>query len=119
MAHKVVKYRLEANGTIPTWLKFGVIQGTGGMFPVADNTFSSPRDNIMIGISNGNGEPIPTDAKVGEIASKDDLTTYLTSVSVVDGTQIWTQFNSDGEEEDFVPATAATKIWNDLDTLNG
>jgi len=118
MAHKVVKYRLEADGTIPTWLKFGVSQGTGGMYPVADNTHPSPRDYVMIGIS-GDGEAIPTDAKVGEIASKDDLATYLTSVSVVDGTQTWKQTNSDGEEEDFVPATAATAIWNDLDTLNG
>ena len=114
MAHKVVKYRLEADGTIPTWLKFGVLQATGGMFPVADSTLPSPRDNIMIGISN-DGEPIPTDAKVGEIASKDDLTTYLTSVSDGKG---WKQTNSDVEEEDFVPATAATKIWNDLTTLN-
>ena len=119
MAHKVVKYRLEADGTIPTWLKFGVSQCTGGMFPVADSTFSSPRDNIMIGISDNDGEPIPTDAKVGEIASKDDLTTYLTSISVVDGKQTWKQIASDGSEEDFVPATASTKIWNDLDTLNG
>ena len=118
MAHKVVKYRLEADGTIPTWLKFSVSQGTGGMYPVADNTFASPRDYVMIGIS-GDGEAIPTDAKVGEIASKNDLTTYLTSISVVDGTQTWKQINSDGEEEDFVPATAATAIWNDLDTLNG
>ena len=117
MAHKVVKYRLEADGTIPTWLKFGVSQGTGGMYPVADSTLPSPRDSIMIGISD-DGEAIPTDAKVGEIASKDDLTTYLTSVSVVDGTQTWKQINSDGEEEDFVPATAATAIWNDLTTLN-
>ena len=36
MAYKVVKYRLEADGTIPTWLKFGVPQATGGMYPVAD-----------------------------------------------------------------------------------
>jgi len=26
---------------------------------------------------------------------------------------------SDGTEEDFVPSTAATKIWDDLTTLNG
>ena len=115
MAHKVVNYRLEADGTIPTWLMVGVSQCTGGGLPVADSTFSSPRDNIMIGISD-DGEAIPTDSKVGEIASKDDLTTYLTTISDGNG---WKQFNSDGEEEDFVPATAATKIWNDLDTLNG
>ena len=114
MAHKVVKYRLEADGTIPTWLKFGVSQGTGGMYPVADSSKSSPQDWIMIGISD-NDVAIPTDSKVGEIASKDDLTTYLTSISDGNG---WKQIASDGSEEDFVPATAATKIWNDLTTLN-
>ena len=117
MAYKVVKYRLNSDGTIPTWLKFGVSQGTGGMYPVADNTFPSPRDYIMIGIAD-DGEAIPTDAKVGEIASKDDLTTYLTSVSVVDGVQTWKQFDSDDKEVDFVPSDAATTIWNDLTTLN-
>ena len=115
MAHKVVKYRLEADGTIPTFLKFGVAQGTGGMYPVKDST-ASPRDYVMIGIAD-NGADIST--AVGEIASKDDLTTYLTSVSVVDGVQTWKQRASDGSEEAFVPATSATKIWNDLTTLNG
>ena len=117
MAHKVVKYRLETDGTIPTWLKFGVTQNTGGMYPVADNSKSSPQDWIMIGISD-NDVAIRTDSKVGEITSKDDLTTYLTSVSVVDGVQTWKQFDSDDKEVDFVPATAATAIWNDLTTLN-
>tara|TARA_R110000796_G_scaffold40142_3_gene99586 strand:+ start:14510 stop:14848 length:339 start_codon:yes stop_codon:yes gene_type:complete len=112
MAHKVVKYRLEADGTIPTFLKFGVAQGTGGMYPVKDST-ASPRDYVMLGIAD-DGVDIST--AVGEIASKNDLTTYLTSVSDGNG---WKQLGSDGEEEDFVPATAATKIWDDLDTLNG
>jgi len=69
----------------------------------------------MIGIADDGGT-IPTDSKVGEITSKDDLTTYLTSISDGNG---WTQINSDGNDEDFVPATAATQIWDDLDTLNG
>ena len=43
MAHKVVKYRLEADGTIPTWLKFGVPQSTGGMYAVADPDTASPQ----------------------------------------------------------------------------
>jgi len=116
MAYKVVKYRLEADGTIPTWLKFGVPQGTGGMYPVFDSDTASPRDYVMIGIADDGAD---ISSAVAEIASKNDLTTYLTSVSVVDGKQTWKQINSDGEEEDFVPATAATAIWNDLDTLNG
>ena len=112
MAYKVVKYRLTAEGTIPTFLKFGVPQGTGGMYPVKDST-ASPRDHVMIGIAD-NGADISSSE--GEIASKDDLTTYLTNASNGKG---WKQVASDGSEEDFVPATHATKVWNDLTTLNG
>ena len=118
MAYKVVKYRLTSAGTIPTFLKFGVSQSTGGMYPVADASTASPQDWIMLGIAD-DGADI-TDA-IAEIGSKNDLTTYLTSVSVVDGTQTWKtgELDSDGNAVDFVPADAATAIWNDLDTLNG
>ena len=112
MAHKVVKYRLTAEGTIPTFLKFGVPQGTGGMYPVKDST-ASPRDHVMIGIADDDAD---ISSAEGEITSKDALTTYLTSVSSGKG---WKQIASDGSEEDFVPATASTIIWNDLTTLNG
>ena len=112
MAHKVVKYRLTAEGTIPTFLKFGVSQGTGGMYPVKDST-ASPRDYVMIGIADDGAD---ISSSEGEITSKDALTTYLTSVSDGNG---WKQLASDGSEEDFVPATHATRIWNDLTTLNG
>ena len=112
MAHKVVKYRLTAEGTIPTFLKFGISQGTGGMYPVKDST-ASPRDHVMIGIADDGAD---ISSSEGEITSKDALTTYLTSVSSGKG---WKQIASDGSEEDFVPATASTIIWNDLTTLNG
>ena len=112
MAHKVVKYRLTAEGTIPTFLKFGVPQGTGGMYPVKDST-ASPRDHVMLGIADDGAD---ISGSEGEIASKDDLITYLTNASSGKG---WKQIASDGSEEDFVPATASTIIWNDLTTLNG
>ena len=112
MAYKVVKYRLTAEGTIPTFLKFGVPQLTGGMFPVKDST-ASPRDHVMLGITDDGAD---ISGSEGEIASKDDLITYLTNASSGKG---WKQIASDGSEEDFVPATHATKIWNDLTTLNG
>ena len=113
MAYKVVKYRLTAEGTIPTFLKFGVSQGTGGMFPVKDST-ASPRDYVMIGISDDGAD---ISSSEGEITRKDNLTTYLTSISSGNG---WKQIASDGTtEEDFVPVTHATRIWNDLTTLNG
>ena len=113
MAYKVIKYRLKADGTIPTYLKFGVPQGTGGMYPVFDSGTASPRDYVMLGIAD-DGADISTSE--GEIASKDDLTSYLTTASNGKG---WTQLASNGNEEDFVPADASTAIWNDLTTLNG
>ena len=113
MAYKVVKYRLTAEGTIPTFLKFGVPQRTGGLYPVKDST-ASPRDYVMLGIADDGAD---ISGSEGEITSKDALTTYLTSVSDGNG---WKQIASDGEtEEDFVPATHATRIWDDLTTLNG
>ena len=113
MAYKVVKYRLTAEGTIPTFLKFGVPQLTGGMYPVKDST-ASPSDHVMLGIADDGAD---ISGSEGEIASKDALTTYLTSVSNGKG---WKQIASDGEtEEDFVPATHATRIWDDLTALNG
>tara|TARA_R110000751_G_scaffold224184_1_gene326294 strand:- start:252 stop:605 length:354 start_codon:yes stop_codon:yes gene_type:complete len=116
MPHKVVKYRLTPEGTIPTWLTFGVPQGTGGMYAVADPNTASPQDWIMLGISD-DGADI-SDA-IAEITSKDDLTAYLTSLSVVDGVQTWTTGeDDDGNNIAFVPADAATIIWDDLDTLN-
>jgi len=117
MAYKVVKYRLEADGTIPTWLKFGVPQGTGGMYPVPDADTASPQDWIMVGIADDGAD---ISGAIAEISSKSDLTTYLTSISVVDGAQTWTEgVDSDGNDMVFVPADAATRVWNDLDTLNG
>ena len=122
MAYKVVKYRLTSAGTIPTFLKFGVPQATGGMYPVADASTASPQDWIMLGIADDS-----VDIEVGgdiseaiaEIGSKNDLTTYLTSVSVVDGEQTWVSGqDSDGNDVAFVPADAATAIWDDLDALN-
>ena len=111
MAYKVVKYRLNSDGTIPTFLKFGVPQGTGGMYPVKDST-ASPRDHVMLGIADDGAD---ISGSEGELTSKDALTAYLTDVG-----SGWKQRASDGfDYEDFVPSTAATKIWDDLTTLNG
>ena len=112
MAYKVVKYRLNSDGTIPTFLKFGVPQGTGGMYPVKDSSTESPRDHVFIGIADDGAD---ISSSEGEIASKDALIAYLTDVG-----SDWKQRASDGiSYEDFVPSTAATIIWNDLTTLNG
>ena len=113
MAYKVVKYRLTSEGTIPTWLKFGVPQGTGGMYAVADPDTASPQDWIMIGIADDGAD---ISEAIAEISSKSDLQTYLTNSANANS---WKDLNSDGEEVTFDAAAHATKVWNDLDTLNG
>ena len=113
MAYKVVKYRLEADGTIPTWLKFGVPQGTGGMYPVADAGTASPQDWIMVGIADDGAN---ISSAVEEITSKSNLQTYLTSSANANG---WKDTDASGNDVTFDAAAHATKVWDDLDTLNG
>ena len=113
MAYKVVKYRLEADGTIPTWLKFGVPQSTGGMYVVPDASTASPQDWIMVGIADDGAD---ISGAIAEISSKSDLQTYLTNSANANG---WKDQDSDGNDVTFDAAAHATKVWNDLDTLNG
>ena len=117
MAHKVVKYRLDADGTIPSWLKFGVPQLTSGMYAVEDTNTASPQDWIMIGIS-ADGADI-SDA-IEEITSKADLQTYLSTQATANS---WT--DPDPDDPDNVEATVAfdaaahaQRVWDDLDALN-
>ena len=115
MAHKLVKYRLTTAGTIPTWLKFGVAQGTGGMYPVADSSTASPQDWIMIGISDDGAD---ISEAIEEITSKSDLQTYLSNQATANS---WTDLDPDDPTATvaFDVAAHATKVWNDLTTLNG
>ena len=116
MAHKVVKYRLESDGTIPTWLKFGVSQSTGGMYAVADSGAASPQDWIMIGIS-ADGADIS--GAIEEITSKDNLQTYLAAQASAGS---WLQPAPTEEDPDapaaFDEAAHAQRVWDDLDALN-
>ena len=113
MAYKVVKYRLTAEGTIPTFLKFGVPQGTGGMYVVPDASTASPQDWIMVGIADDGAD---ISGAIAEISSKSDLQTYLTNSANANG---WKDQDSDGNDVTFDAAAHATRVWNDLDTLNG
>lgn len=117
MAHKVVKYRLTPQGTIPTFLKFGVSESTGGMYAVEDTSVASPQDMIMIGISD-DGADI-SDA-IEEITSKADLQTYLSAKATANG---WTDPDPDNLDDPdatvaFDAAAHAQRVWDDLDALN-
>ena len=114
MAHKVVKYRLEADGTIPTWLTFGVPQSTGGMYAVADPSTASPQDWIMIGIA---ADGADTSGAIEVIASQADLQSYLSTQATANS---WT--DPDPSDPDatvaFDAAAHAQRVWDDLTALN-
>jgi len=114
MAYKVVKYKLESNGTIPTWLKFGVPQCTGGMYPVADSSTASPRDWIMIGIADDGAD---ISGAIEEITSKSDLQTYLSNQASANS---WTDPDPDDIDATvaFDAAAHAQRVWDDLTELN-
>ena len=93
MANKIVKYKLEDNGTIPTWID------DGGYYP-------DPSE-VMIGATvDGSSE-----VGLGELASEADVKTYLDSY-----TSLWTERDMNSEDPDatvpFDQAAAATNIWS-------
>ena len=95
MANKIIKYNLEANGTIPTYID------DGGYFPRA-NENASPQDWDLIGATdNGSSE-----TGLGELANKAAIKSYLDSY-----TGDWTQPDGSGGTEAFDQDAAATVLW--------
>ena len=95
MANKIIKYNLETNGTVPTYID------DGGYFPKA-NGGSSPQDWDLIGATvDGSSE-----TGLGELANKAAIKSYLDTY-----TSDWKDRNKEGEEIDFDQDAAATYIW--------
>ena len=95
MANKIIKYNLESNGTIPTYID------DGGYYPKA-NSNDSPQDWDLIGATvNGSSE-----TALGELANKAAVKSYLDTY-----TGDWKDRNDAGEEIDFSQDDAATHIW--------
>ena len=95
MANKIIKYNLEANGTIPTYIN------DGGYFPKA-NSNASPQDWDLIGATdNGSSE-----TGLGELANNAAIKSYLDSY-----TGDWTQPDGSGGTEAFDQDAAATMLW--------
>ena len=96
MANKIIKYNLESNGTIPTYIE------DGGYYPKA-NGGNSPQDYDMIGATlNGSDE-----TGLGELANKAAIKSYLDTY-----TSDWKDRNEAGEEVDFDQDAAATHLWS-------
>ena len=95
MANKIIKYNLEADGSIPTYI------ADGGYYPKA-NSNSSPQDWDLIGATvDGSSE-----TGLGELADKAAIKTYLDSY-----TSDWKDQDADGNEVDFDQDAAATMLW--------
>jgi len=114
MAHQCIKYRLNADGTIPEFLCLHP-EGVGGVFVVGDPSTPSPRDMVMVGLTEngydtGDFEVIPTQA---------ELQAYLATVGAN-----WTQPDpaQPGNLEatvPFDPTAAAAWVWVRMNALNG
>jgi len=116
MAHHCIKYRLTAEGTVPSFLCLHP-EGVGGVFVVGDPNTPSPRDMVMIGLSENDDTG---DAEV--IPDKPALWQYLSTVGAN-----WTQPdpanpNDPNATIPFDPDAAAEWVWNRkiaLDALGG
>ena len=97
MANKIIKFTLEADGTIPTYMN------SGGFYPKA-NSNASPQDWDMIGATKDGA----SETGLGELANKAAVESYLDSY-----TGDWTEPDPDNPrtERAFSQADAATHIW--------
>jgi len=96
MANKIIKYNLESNGTIPTYIE------DGGYYPKA-NGGNSPQDWDLIGATTDGS----SETGLGELANKAAVKSYLDTY-----TGDWTELNDAREEVAFSQDNAATHIWS-------
>ena len=95
MANKIIKYNLESNGSIPTYID------DGGYYPKA-NGGSSPQDYDMIGVTiDGSSE-----TGLGELANAAAIKSYLNSYA-----SDWKDIDDDGNEIDFDIDAAVARMW--------
>ena len=98
MANKIIKYNLESNGTIPTYID------DGGYY-IKANDGPSPQDWDMIGATvDGSAE-----TALGEFANEAAIKTYLDTY-----TSDWTEMDPDNPPRGTIPfdqAAAAAHIW--------
>ena len=95
MANKIIKYNLESNGTIPTYID------DGGYYPKA-NGGNSPQDWDLIGATHDGS----SEEGLGELANAAAIKSYLDSY-----TGDWKQPDGEGGEEAFNTTTASNYIW--------
>jgi|TARA_R100001510_G_C7608172_1_gene172564 hypothetical protein len=96
MANKIIKYNLNADGTIPSYIE------DGGYYP-KPNSNSSPQDSDLIGATiDGSSE-----TGIGELANEAAVKTYLDTY-----TSAWKEKDDNGNEVAFNQTNAASHIWS-------
>lgn len=112
MAHQCIKYRINPDGTIPSFLCLHP-EGVGGVFVVGDPTTPSPRDMVMIGLSEnddlGDAELVPT---------QQALQDYLSQVGADWIVQDPSKPGDPNATVPFDPVAAAAWVWGRLTALN-
>ena len=99
MANKIIKYNLEANGTVPIYID------DGGYYPKA-NSNNSPQDWDLLGATNDGA----SETGVGELANEAAVKTYLDSY-----TGEWTDQDPDDRLDGTIPFdqdAAAAELWS-------
>jgi len=96
MANKIIKYNLNDNGTVPTYI------ADGGSYPKA-NSNASPQDLDFIGVTVDGSDETGLGELVNAAAIKSYLDTY---------TSDWTDgFDENGNAIPFNQTTAANELW--------
>jgi len=109
MAKQMMKYKLNTNGTIPSFLYLGK-DGVGGMWPNGADTGTPPQDTWLVGISDGSTLPA---GQTEIIDSKENLLTYLNSF-----TSNWMSPQGTEPSIPFNQQEAADWAWAKLEALN-
>ena len=114
MAHKLVKYRLNSDGTIPDFVLHGDhTNGVQGFFYIHDDTVSPPQDGVML--------CIPVDNPTGtfdEIQSYEALLEYMSEMASGTTTKYWNDRRDNYVEVSYDPTADSTWVWNRLQAIN-
>ena len=111
MAYKCIKYVLNSNVTIPSFV-YGPLSG---QMPNKDSDRESPADTWLVGVAN-DGASLPS-GQAEEITSKDNLISYLNSF-----TSEWRSpaypINMDSEKVSYDQEAEADIFWSRFSALN-
>lgn len=119
MAHQVIKYRLNTDGTIPDCVYFGEGETHGyyGVYNIVDEeVVIAPYSLLQVGIS--------CDGAIGDfevISSPQELETYLEYIQTLPDGSVMPLFNPEENPDlgiPFDPKRSSAWMWSRLDALN-